>query len=445
MPTQRRRSYKFAMSGVGAVQPNFDTPMPDAALNTAWNITSDTLPAVEEELTRNLDCTQQDLTGVELQRRFASWGFDFEADPAMLAPAVAYLAGVAAAPTGSPRNQQFTLTRANATGGSFFLNLPVGTRLKPTAPIPYNFTAADLKRALENLTAIGRGQLTVTDLTGGVFLIEVGGNLQRGSLGALAADVTALLGVGASVTVPETQTAIQRAHAISRTNGDQPPAWSAIIGSETSTRALRKWISLVLNSLRIGGGRNQPRVTASATVNGSAEPHYAAAGFVLPVCQIYRAIRFLDCALIIDGVNYQANNLWRRFELRAANNLITDEDANTDQDEDIHRAERADQRSFIVDADISGEEGDDLHSAAETKAEVPVSLRLGRLGNNITFNFPKALLSLRGGARVNFDGTARRSVIPLQIEPELIPGDATTPWTATAYVGQSATLLTPAT
>jgi hypothetical protein len=443
MPSNKRRTYKFALSGVGAVQPDFDTPMPDAALNVAWNVTSDTLPTLEEELTRILDCTQQDLTGVELQRRFARWSFDFEADPALLAPAVAYLAGVAGAPTGTPRNQIFTLTIANATGGSFFLKLAVGTRQKPTAPIPYNFDAATLKRALENLTAIGRGQLTVINSGGGVFTIEVGGNLQRGSLGAITADVTALAGVGASVGVAVTQTAIQRAHLISRMTGDQPPPWSAVIGSEKATTALRKWVSLVLDTLRIGGGRATPRLTASATVAGSAEPHYSAAGFVLPTCQIFRAVRFLDCDLLIDGLSYQDNNLWRSFELRAGNGLITDEDANTDRDEDIHRAERADVRPFVIDATILGDENDDLYQAAKFRDEVPVSLRIGRLGNNVTFAAAKALLSLRTPDIV-FDGTARRSAIALSIEPELIPGNTATPWQATANVGQSATLLTPA-
>jgi hypothetical protein len=442
MPSNRRRTYKFAMSGVGAIQPDFDTPMTDASLDTAWNITSDTLPTVEEELTRILDCTQQDLTGVELQRRFARWNFDFEPDPAMLAPAVAYLAGVAATPTGTPRNQVFTLTIANATGGTFKLLLAVGSRLKETAPIPYNFDAATLKRALENLTAIGRGQLTVTSSGGGVFPITVGGNLARGSLGAITSDVTALVGVGASVAVPETQTAIQRAHAIHRLTGDQPPPWSAVIGSENSTAALRKWVSLVTDSLRLGGGRNAPRLTASMAVAGSAEPHFAAAGFVLPACQIYRAARFLDCDLIIDGVSYQDANLWRAFELRAGNNLITDEDANTDRDEDIHRAERGDVRAFAIDATILGDESDDLHEAARFRSEVPVSLRVGRSGNNITFTLPKALLSLRSPDLV-FDGSARRSAIALTIEPELIPGDSSTPWTAVANVGQSQTLLTP--
>lgn len=442
MPSQRRSSYIFALSGVGAVQPNFDTAMPDAALNTAWTITSDTLPGVEEELQRTLDCTGQDLIGLELIRRVARWNFDFEADPTLIAPAVAYLAGAAGAPTGTPANQVFTVTIVG-TGGTFFFRLPVGSRMKDAAPLPYNPAASDIKRVLENLTAIGRGQLVVTSLGGGAFTVEVAGNLARGSLGALTADDTALTGPGAGVTVEETTPAVQRAHGITRTNGVQPPPWSAIVGSKTSGRALRKWFSLVADSLRIGGGRANPRLTASMGVGGSAEKKYAGGGYVLPACQIYRAARFLDCDLIIDGVSYQANNLWRAFELRASNGLILDEDAQTDQDEDIHRAERADQRPFVIDATILGEEGDDLHALAESRGEVEVSLRVGRSGLNTTFDAPKAVVSLRNPAVV-FDGTARRSALALTIEPELIPGDSTTPWTATANVGQSATLLTPA-
>jgi hypothetical protein len=300
-----------------------------------------------------------------------------------------------------------------------------------------------VKRAVESLTAVGRGNTIVTNPTGSTFVVEFTGNLARASMPLMTA-ITTNLNVGATVAITVTQTAIQRAHAISRIAGYQPVAFGAITGSKTSTRERRKWSSIVADSLRIGGGRATPRLTATLGVAGNADVGYADPSYVLPNCQIYRAARFLDGDLVLDGVSYGDSNQWRSFELRRNNGLIVDEDAQTSRDEDIHRAERADQRTLVIDASVLGEEGDDLYEMAKYRQEVPMILQVGRSGNNIVWTAPKAVLSLRNPAIVP-DGTARRSAIQLSIEPELIPGDATTPYTVVANVEQSATLLTPAT
>jgi hypothetical protein len=416
--------------------------MPDAAFDTAWNVTSDTLPGVEEEIARILDCTQQDLVALELLRRVMRWSVDFEADPKMLAPAIAYIESVAGAPTGTPRNQRQQIV-ITATSGTFRAQMMIGGYAKLTPPIPYNPTIADVKRAVESLTAVGRGNTIVTNPTGSTFVVEFTGNLARASMPLMTA-ITTNLNVGATVAITVTQTAIQRAHAISRIAGYQPVAFGAITGSKTSTRERRKWSSIVADSLRIGGGRATPRLTATLGVAGNADVGYADPSYVLPNCQIYRAARFLDGDLVLDGVSYGDSNQWRSFELRRNNGLIVDEDAQTSRDEDIHRAERADQRTLVIDASVLGEEGDDLYEMAKYRQEVPMILQVGRSGNNIVWTAPKAVLSLRNPAIVP-DGTARRSAIQLSIEPELIPGDATTPYTVVANVEQSATLLTPAT
>lgn len=442
MPPQRRSSYIFAVNGAGAVQPNFDTPMPDSSLDTAWSVTSDTLPGVEEEIARILDCTQQDLVALDLQRRVMSWSVDLEADPNMLAPVVAYIESVAGAPTGTPANQRQQIV-ITASSGTFRQQMIIGGYAKLTPPIPYNPTIADVKRAVESLTAVGRGNTTVTNPSGTTFVVEFTGNLARATMPLMTAIVTNL-NVGATVVITQTQAAVQRAHAISRIAGYQPFAFSVMTGSKTSSRPRRKWSGVVADSLRIGGGRATPRLTSTLGVRGNADVGYADPSYVLPVCQVYRAARFLDCDLILDGVSYQDNNLWRSFELRRNNGLIVDEDAQTSVDEDIHRAERADQRTLVIDASVLGEEGDDLYEMAKYRQEVAGSLRIGRSGRNLFLSFPKAVLSLRNPA-ITPDGTARRSAIQLQIEPELIPGDATTPYTWIANVEQSATFLTAAT
>jgi hypothetical protein len=257
VPDQRRSSYIFAFSGSGAVQPDFDTPMPDAAFDTAWNVTSDTLPGVEEEIARILDCTQQDLVALELLRRVMRWSVDFEADPKMLAPAIAYIESVAGAPTGTPRNQRQQIV-ITATSGTFRAQMMIGGYAKLTPPIPYNPTIADVKRAVESLTAVGRGNTIVTNPTGSTFVVEFTGNLARASMPLMTA-ITTNLNVGATVAITVTQTAIQRAHAISRIAGYQPVAFGAITGSKTSTRERRKWSSIVAAAHRDSRRRWQCR------------------------------------------------------------------------------------------------------------------------------------------------------------------------------------------
>jgi hypothetical protein len=142
-------------------------------------------------------------------------------------------------------------------------------------------------------------------------------------------------------------------------------------------------------------------------------------------------------------VDYALNNTLRDFEVSLSNGLIVDDDAYTAQDEDIHRAERADQRVMTINAGILGEHNDVIYDLAASLGEVPVSLRVGRSGNGILFNLPKGSVSLRN-PELAYDGTAKRSKIQIQIEPELVPGDSTTPFTVDALVGISSTLLTVA-
>lgn len=441
MSGQRRSAFRAAISGAGAAQSDFDTPMAEAALLYALDFTSDAFPRIDQEIDRILDCSQQDVVAKQLLTRIMRWDADFTPDPHQLAIFLAYLCGVAAAPTGATVNQVMTISIANATAGSFKLVQTVGSRQKKTASIPYNATSAQIKRAIENLTAIGRNNTTVTGA--GPFAVTILGNLAGADLPVFTADITGLTGAGAAVNIDDTTGGSQKAHAISRTAGFQPAPFSMITGWLGSARARRFLKSIVADTLRVSGSRATPLLSASVGLVGSGEVGEPAGAYVLPDCQIIRAARFKDCELIIDGVAYQTQNIWRDFELSMANGIIVDEDAYTDQDEDIHRAERADQRAFSLNVGVTGEEGDDLHAMGEGLAEVPVILRIGRSGYNVTCNIPKASISLRNPP-ISPDGSARRSKINLNIEPLRIPGDATTPFTWTAFDPQAATFLTPA-
>lgn len=86
----------------------------------------------------------------------------------------------------------WTLTIDAATGGTFALAVNGGS---PTTGVTNSPTSAALKSALEALTEVGAGNVTVTGTAPGPFAIT----LAKG--GVLSADGTNLTGTGAAVTV----------------------------------------------------------------------------------------------------------------------------------------------------------------------------------------------------------------------------------------------------
>lgn len=436
MTTRRRAELVTALSGVAAIQTDFDTPRLESVLDTAWPMTSDSYPNVVQEIDRILSCDQQDLTAKEVMRRITRFDMDYDADPILMAIHAAYLLGVAAAPTGSPANEVQTLTKVGS-GGTFRIGLPVpnSSIVKYTPQLPFGVTAAALKTALENINLIGRGNVQVTFLDPD-WTITFQNNLANADMPLLTLD-TALL-TGGVHTIVQTTQGVQRKHTLTRISGFQPPAYDLAVGFRNSDKNMRFHKSGVADTMRITGSAAQPRVQVNWGMIASGEVTLVSDAYVPPTCEIFRPARFRDTLIVLDGTDY--SGLLKDFELTISNGLITDDDAYTAQDEDIHRAERADQRSFILNLGILGEHGDTIHDMAEALAEVAGTFRVGRSGRNLTFNIPKGSVSLRDPV-VGYDGTAKRSKINIQVEPELIPGDATTPYTVDAYVPISETLL----
>jgi hypothetical protein len=440
MATRRRAELVAAFSGTGKIQADFDTPMPEDSLDTAWPMTSDSYPNVDREIDRLLDCRQEDLVAKDLLRRIMRFTLDYDADPVLMTIHAAYLLSVAASPTGTPANQVTTFSRGvGVTAGLWRVGVVVGAFTKYTPWLAWNVSAADFKRAIENLSQVGRGNTTVILAAGppNTWTVTLLNNLANGSL-VFAIDNTGL--TGGVVTQTATTAAAQRMHAISRLTGYQPSAFGLVAGFRNSARLPKRYKSVVMDSFVVRGSAAQPRITASMGVVGSGEVDIVTSGYVVPACEIFRAARFRDCGLIIDGVDYAATNLWKDFELNVNNGLITDDDAYSAQDEDVHRLERADSRVWTLDLGILGEEGDPIFELGEQLAEVPMSLRIGRPGNCQLWDLPKASISLKNPS-ITYDGTAKRSKVELQIEHMTIPGDATTPFTLSAFVGQSTPFL----
>jgi len=443
MPARRRAELVLAFPNHGQAQSNFDTPMAESVLVKAWAMTSDSYPGIEREIDRLLNCTLERLVQKELLRRIMRFNFDFEANGQLISQLLAYKMGVAAAPTGTQANQVQTLTMTG-TGGTWRVGITIGQYIKYTPYLAWNVSAANLKAAIENLTAIGRNNTTVT-LSTGVYTITHVNNLARAEMPQYVVDGALL--TGGTVTPLETVPGVQKTHALSEITTFQQPAFGFVVGYRNSSRLPRRYDSCVVDSLRISGAHAQPRLTANVGIVGSGNLNDVTSGYTIPACTIYRPIRFKDCILIINGVDYSnqavTGNPWRDFELTMSSGIITDDDAYPGQDEDVHRLERADERPWALNVGILGEKGDDIYALAEENAEVAVSLQLGRTNECDIITLPKASVSLRN-PETAFDGTAKRTKILINIEPEEIPGDATTPYTVAAKFDETATLLTAA-
>lgn len=434
----RRAELFLALSGIAGIQADFDTEMLESAIDTAWAVRNDAYPNVEHQIDRILDCSEQDLVAIEELRRLMKFTFDYEADPRLMIVHLAYMMCIAAAPTGTPTNEVQTFVRGvGVTSGVWQPGILVGTRVKKTQPLAWNVSAANLKLALESLSAIGRANTTVSFLTD-TWTVTFVNNLAGANMPLLSADSTGLIG-GVITPTPGTDGAAKH-HVLSRFTGFQPVTFGLVAGFRNSARPPKKYKSVTVDSFSIRGSHAQPRVTASMGVVGSGEVFPVSGAYVVPTCQIFRGVRFKDCVLVIDGVDYSANDLFRDFDLTYSQGIVSDDDAYTAQDEDVHRLERADQRQLTLDVSILGEEGDVIFDLAEALAEVAVSLRLGRSGSNVLMNAPKAVLSLRTPS-IGYDGSVKRATVRISIEPELIPGDSTTPFTISGDNSITSTLL----
>lgn len=434
----RRADLFLALSGIAGIQANFDTEMLESAIDTAWAVRNDAYPNVEHQIDRILDCSEQDLVAIEELRRLMKFSFDYEADPRLMVVHLAYMMCIASAPTGTPANEVQIFTRgAGVIAGTWQPGILVGTRVKKTQPLAWDISAANLKVALESLSAIGRNNTTIT-YAAGVWTVTFVNNLASASMPLLSADSTGL--TGGVITPSRTTAGSAKFHLLSRFTSFQPVTFGMVAGFRNSVRSPKKYKSVTVDTFSARGSHAQPRVTASMGVVGSGEVFPVSGGYAVPVCQIYRGVRFKDCQLIVDGVDYSANDLFRDFDMTYTQGIVSDDDAYTAQDEDVHRLERADQRRLVINASVLGEEGDTIFNLAEALAEVAVSLRLGRSGSNVLVNSPKAVLSLRNPS-IGYDGSVKRATVRISIEPEIIPGDSTTPFTISAENTITSTLL----
>lgn len=451
MAQRRSSQLVIAMSSLFKRQTTWDTPLGSSEMDMAFNATSRNWLTNEETVEDVWDCTNEDLLMELVTARFKRLVIDFDVDPNMLAGWTAFNKGVAANPSGGTNEVQTITGSVLFTAGTYQIKFTVNYNTQISAPVAFGANAAAITAAMEAMPNIGAGNVVATGgpmNTATPIVATFQGALADLDLGKIEI-LNAMTGVATPVVV-ETTPGVGRTHAISRLVGYTLPFTTLYVGFRGSNKQPVIFKNVVADLLRCRSV-NREKVTATVQLIGSADTQDAVA-FVMPGCGVVEAVRFGDCALLINGSDIsQSGSIYadgglpilREWEYYHQNDVEPKYDG---QGMDVTRLERADKRPSGFNIGVLGEKGDPLYLIGEGQAprnKVNLSLRVGRPNNHVKFITPQAILKL-DNPPIRFEGRDNESNIRLMGRPTSISGDMTTPTTVTAVTKQQTAYLVAA-
>jgi hypothetical protein len=181
----------IAISGIGMIQPDKDTPLADADIDTRLKCRI----ALEDNVDRLIrrDCEDVDRTSEKTRTRYRRLRLTFTSITAQLkALFFAYYLGTASNPTGSAQNEIQTLSRSGTVNAGFFaLALTLEGRTATTTPLAFDATATDIENALTaaRMKWIQPGDVSISAGTKQVETATAAGNISTS--GNLTVTVTA--------------------------------------------------------------------------------------------------------------------------------------------------------------------------------------------------------------------------------------------------------------
>ena len=370
-------------------------------------------------------------------------------------------------PTASLEVQQEVMTASSGTRTLTFAG-------QTTAPINYDATASQIQTALETLSNVAPGDIIVTEPVAGTYRYTFDGAYRYANVGAIVSDGTLLVGGTSTMSpvqagsigvfiytfagdlgsqqvnliVPNTfnltggtsvftmaSAGEGYEHLITRLAGYTLPLFTFYIGFRGSDKQPVIFKNVVVNSIRVRSASRE-RVTASVELIGSAE-FINAVGYTMPPCMDIIPLRFGDCKMSINDVDYIANNLGREFEWSYSNDVVPRFDG---AGINSTRHERADSRPTNYNMFVLGEPGDPLDIMAKLRQSFNTFLQLGPDGRNVKVIAPQCFIKL-APTPVRFGGDPAESELALVGRPRKVSGDASTPINIEAQISTSVALL----
>jgi hypothetical protein len=541
--TQRRASQlTIAYDPEWKRQSGWNSPIPGSELTRAFPATSRNYIQLDETVEDIVDCTGEDLLMELLTGGFARLNIDFDLDPDIFAGVAAFAYGSAAAPTGGTSEVQ--TETVTALSGTRRLTIMTGANSQTTDELAYNATDTTIQTALEALSNVGAGDIIVTnpgaanevqtetidgDVDGGTRTLSVegqetapiawnadaatiqaalealsnvapgditvagagpytytfGGTMARSNRALIVVNPAGLTAGGGAPAAPPASAIVQTTpgsagtlvytfasnfanrnvntigidtfglvdgtasivtttpgvgltHGISRITGYSLPLMTLYLGYRGSDKQPVIFKNVVVNSFRVRSA-NRERVTVNVELIGSAHLEQAV-GFTMPECQDLIPIRFGECKMLINGVDYIAEEKGREFEYYYQNDVTPRFDGAGVYST---RHERADVRPSGLNFWILGEPYDDLFNMALLRNKYPMALQLGPDGRNVLCEAPQAIVKMTPD-QIRHGGDPPESEIEIVGRPTKVSGDAPTPSTITATVAQTTAFLTSA-
>jgi hypothetical protein len=432
MAQRRASQLTIGYSPSGLRQSAWDVPVPGVNLTKAFPATSRNYFDVDETVEDVFDCTGEDLLFETLTAQFLRLTIDMDFDPDVFSVMGAFGYGVAAAPSGGTSEVQ--TETVTATGGTRQLTVQIGANAQTTAPIAWDANAAAIQAALEALSNVVPTDIVVSGAGPYVYTF---GNLFAGrDVNIIGVNTFGL--TGGSSSFATTTPGVGKTHLITRLAGYTLPLMTLYIGFRGSDKQPVIFKNVVVNSFRVRSATRE-KVTATIELIGSADVQYAV-GYTVPDCQDILPLRFGDCFVNVGGTDYVASNAAREFEYYYQNDVNPQFDGSG---VNSTRHERADQRPSGMNLFLLGEPGDSLYLLAQARTTLPVFIQCGPAGRHVKFNAPQAIVKL-APSPIRFGGDPPESEMAIVARPKKVAGDATTPTTMTAVIGETATFLTSA-
>lgn len=438
---QRLINRYFAINGAGKVQSAWDTPQPNADINTRERCDVTVEDVLSEETI--YDCEGRDVDDVTVNTWIKRFTLNFPTvRPSHLARYAALFFGSVQSPTGTPADEVQTLTRSGTvSGGTFTLGLTLEGRSGVTANIAYDATAAQIQAALTKKSAtierlIKSGDVAVTgDWTTGI-VFTFSGRLAKANLPLLTVDDANITG-GGSLEIAETTAGEQYYHAISRSTSDSKAAFSFVLGYKTGSQPAEKFYNAVVERFEPVINRNG-NVGLTVSILANYEPEEVT-GFSVPACANYEPLKAADCRIEVDSE-------WKTLDIFSQtqtfdDNVPIDADTFGFDGYDPDALERGDQPAYSMSALIFGaptDATDNLAVAVKNREKIEYVTHFGFPGDRFTLTYPKLLVKPQTNSRQHA-GARNKSVIALDGVPTRDGGNP--PVSAEAYISQSTAFL----
>lgn len=431
----------IAFNGSGKVQAAVGTAMANADIDTRDKCTI----TREEVITRRdiRDCRNEDLTDSQIVTRLARYTLNYaEITPQIYARWFALFAGAAANPTGTPANEEQTLTRSGTvSGGTFKINYTLEGRTVQTKAIAWDASNATILAALTatRMAFIHPGDVVVGGTWGTAITLTYGGRLAKTNMPAPTI-TNNLTGSTPDIVVGETTPGVQNFHALTRSTDRDKQRFSFALGYEDNTATIEKYADYVCESFQPTGSLDtDPGLVV--TLLGPWEYDSLEPGLTIPDCVNPTPLRTEECNVVINAA-FQTADVNSTSDTLNDNVPIDRLSAFTYDGIDVINLIRGRNPTYGGTVSIFGINDAAAYILAQnerSQAAVPVIRHFGLPGNRFSLIYPNAKIRFQGN-REGFVGAAEFSVFNLELVP--FKDGVNSPVKGEAYLDQSTAFLT---